>query len=412
MKYPVLSIFLLTLTVTPILSAPITWEQWRGPNRDGKITNSDFVWPGNLKGIKKEWQNKLSESYSSPIVTADTVFTVETKNKSDEITRAFDRKSGKQIWELSWKGAMKVPFFARKNGSWVRSTPIYSKGTLYVGGIRDVLIAIDGKTGKEKWRIDFVAQEKSTVPTFGFVSSPIISNDHLYVQAGAQIVKIKCSDGSKVWGAMKDDRAMNGSAFSSLIIAEVAGKNQLLAQTREELAGLDLSSGNVMWRYKVKAFRGMNILTPTVIGDTLFTSSYGGGSFLFKIATDQKGMNVSKTWSNKTEGYMSSPITHEGYVYMHGRDKRFHCIEASSGKVMWSSEEKFSEYASLVANNEKALALTADGKLLLLHLDPSKFKLIDSKKISDEPTWAHLAVCGKELFVRELKGLTKLNWNP
>ena len=174
---------------------------------------------------------------------------------------------------------MKVPFFARKNGSWVRSTPIYSKGTLYVGGIRDVLIAIDGQTGKEKWRVDFVAQEKSRVPTFGFVSSPIISNDHLYVQAGAQIIKIKCSDGSKVWGAMKDNRAMNGSAFSSLVIAEVAGKNQLLAQTREELAGLDLNSGNVMWRYKVKAFRGMNILTPTVIGDTLFTSSYGGGSF-------------------------------------------------------------------------------------------------------------------------------------
>ncbi|MEO1860568.1 MAG: PQQ-binding-like beta-propeller repeat protein [Verrucomicrobiales bacterium] len=69
-------------------------------------------------------------------------------------------------------------------------------------------------------------------------------------------------------------------------MAEVAGKNQLLAQTREELVGLNLSSGNVIWRYKVKAFRGMNILTPTVIGDTIFTSSYGGGSFLFKVATD------------------------------------------------------------------------------------------------------------------------------
>ena len=286
MKYPFLLIALLTLSSISLFSAPITWEQWRGPNRDGKIADSEFAWPKNLKGIKKEWRKELSEGYSSPIVATDRVFTVETKNKANEITRAFDRKSGKQIWELSWKGSMKVPFFARKNGSWVRSTPIYSKGTLYVGGIRDVLVAIDGQTGKEKWRVDFVAKEKSTVPTFGFVSSPIISNDHLYVQAGAQIVKIKCSDGSKVWGAMKDDRAMNGSAFSSLVIAEVAGKNQLLAQTREELAGLDLSSGNVMWKYKVKAFRGMNILTPTVIGDTLFTSSYGGGSFLFKVATD------------------------------------------------------------------------------------------------------------------------------
>ena len=74
---------------------------------------------------------------------------------------------------------------------------------------------------------------------------------------------------------MKDDRAMSGSAFSSPVTAEVGGKNQLLIQAREELAGLDLESGKVIWRYKVKAFRGMNILTPTVIGDTIFTSSVG-----------------------------------------------------------------------------------------------------------------------------------------
>ena len=151
MKYPFLLIALLTLSSISLFSAPITWEQWRGPNRDGKIADSEFAWPKNLKGIKKEWRKELSEGYSSPIVATDRVFTVETKNKANEITRAFDRKSGKQIWELSWKGSMKVPFFARKNGSWVRSTPIYSKGTLYVGGIRDVLVAIDGQTGKEKW---------------------------------------------------------------------------------------------------------------------------------------------------------------------------------------------------------------------------------------------------------------------
>ena len=78
--------------------------------------------------------------------------------------------------------------------------------------------------------------------------------------------------------------------------------------------------------------------------------------------------------------------------------------------MKWSSKEKFSEYASLVANKDKALALTADGKLLLIHLNPSTFKLIDTTKISNEPTWAHLAVCGKEFFIRELKGLTKLIW--
>jgi outer membrane protein assembly factor BamB len=248
------------------------------------------------------------------------------------------------------------------------------------------------------------------VPTFGFVSSPVIDQDYLYVQAGAQVVKLKCSDGSKVWGSMKDDRAMSGSAFSSPIIAEVGGKNQLLTQTREELAGLDLESGKVIWRYKVKAFRGMNILTPTVIGDTLFTSSYGGGSFLFTLSTDNQGMNVSKTWTNKIEGYMSSPIKHDGFVYMHGRDKRFHCIDGKTGKAMWSSEKKYSDYASLVAKDDKILALTADGKILMIETNPEEFKIIDSVEVSDQSTWAHLALCGDELFIRELKGIAKFRW--
>ena len=405
----IISIFLFSI-VTHALSTPQTWEQWRGPSRDGKILDETTTWPKDLSGIKTTWRKELSEGYSSPIVTTDFVFTVETKNKSDEIVRAFDRKSGKQLWQTSWAGSMKVPFFARKNGSWVRSTPVYSKGTLYVGGIREVLVALDGKTGKEKWRVDFVKRGKSGVPTFGFVSSPLVEGDFLYIQAGAEVTKIRCSDGKKIWGAMKDERAMYGSAFSSLVIAEVAGKNQLLAQTREELAGLDIASGKVMWRYKVKSFRGMNILTPTIIGDTLFTSTYGGGSSLFTISTDNQGMNVSKTWSHKTEGYMSSPIIHEGHLYMHGRDKRFHCFEAKTGNLKWSSVKKFSDCASLVSNKERALALTADGNLLLIELTPSGFKLVDTHKISDSPTWAHLAVCGEELFVRELKGLAKLQW--
>jgi outer membrane protein assembly factor BamB len=388
-----------------------TWEQWRGPNRNGIFEDQSFEWPSNLKGVKKLWHKPISEGYSSPIITDEIVFTVETKAKADEIVRAFDRKSGKQLWEKSWKGSMKVPFFARKNGSWVRSTPVYDKGTLYIGGIRDILVALDGQTGEEKWRVDFVEREKSTVPTFGFVSSPVIDQDFLYVQAGAQVVKLKCSDGSKVWGSMKDDRSMSGSAFSSPLIAEVGGKNQLLTQTREELAGLDLESGEVIWRYKVKAFRGMNILTPTVIGDTLFTSSYGGGSFLFTLSTDNQGMNVSKTWTNKIEGYMSSPIKRDGFIYMHGRDKKFHCINSQTGKTMWSSEKKYSDYASLVAKNDRILALTADGEMLMIETNPKEFKIIDSIKVSDQPTWAHLALCGNEIFIRELKGIAKFKWS-
>ena len=46
---------------------------------------------------------------------------------------------------------------------------------------------------------------------------------------------------------------MNGSAFSSPIIATIHGKRQLITQTRTKLAGIDLDSGEVLWDYTVKA---------------------------------------------------------------------------------------------------------------------------------------------------------------
>ena len=404
-------IYPLTLLLsTSAVFAQATWEQWRGPTRDGRVAKGAAAWPKDLSALEKQWQADLAEGYSSPIVTTDRVFTVETKNKKLEITRAFKRTSGEQVWEHSWEGSMKVPFFARKNGSWVRCTPAYADSTLYVGGMRDNLVALNTADGEERWRVDFVEREGTPVPGFGFVSSPLAIGDHLYVQAGAEVTKLRRSDGAKVWGALKDDRAMYGSAFSSPTVATVAGREQLLTQTRTELAGIDPASGKVLWRYPVKAFRGMNILTPTVVGDNIFTSTYGGGSFLFTVREDGGALDAAKTWFRKTEGYMSSPVVHEGHIYLHGRDKRFHCFAAESGELKWSSEKKFSDYASLVTNAGRALALTADGELLLFDLDPTKFVVIDSKKVSNSPTWAHLAVCGDELFIRELKGLTKWRW--
>ncbi len=65
---------------------------------------------------------------------------------------AFDRASGKKVWEVGWPGKISVPFFAKENGSWIRATPALDGDSLYVGGIRDVLVSIDTKTGSVNWK--------------------------------------------------------------------------------------------------------------------------------------------------------------------------------------------------------------------------------------------------------------------
>ena len=83
------------------------------------------------------------------------------------------------------------------------------------------------------------------------------------------------------------------------MIATLAGQRQLLVQTRDQLAGVNLADGKVFWSQPIEAFRGMNILTPVVHNDTLFTSSYGGKTIGFKVTQADGTFKVTQSWTHK-----------------------------------------------------------------------------------------------------------------
>jgi outer membrane protein assembly factor BamB len=377
-KYLLTSLVLasaIPLTMGGTITQPETWPQWRGPTRDGVFQGPE--WPASLgeKRLKQTWRKELSPGYSSPIVAEDRVFTVETKDRKHEIVRAFDQATGEQIWEAQWEGAMSVPFFAKANGSWARCTPAYSDGKLYVGGMRDVLVCLDAATGRRLWLVDFAERNKTPVPSFGFVSSPLVHGDSVYVQAGAAFVRLDKATGKTIW------RSLSAPA-----------------------------TGKPLWRQPVKAFRGMNILTPVVHEDGFFTSTYGGRTSLFKANTGGEGGDLTLAWDNKLQGYMSTPVVIDGHAYLHLRNTRFACVDLASGEVTWTTTDRFGKYMSMVVQGDKILALDQKGELFLFRANPAKFEKLDERKLTDNETWAHLAVVGHELFVRELNAIAAYEW--
>jgi len=389
------------------------WPQWRGSSRDGQVPTQP-AWPSKLSGssLTAKWRAELGPSYSGPIVAADRVFVTESRGKKTEVVQALARSDGNVLWSTEWDGALSVPFFAWENGDWIRATPAYDGQSLYVAGMRDVLVKLEAETGNTQWRVDFVERFKTSLPAFGFVSSPLLDGDAVVVQAGAACVKLKRDDGQTLWRSLADEGGMMGSAFSSPIKTTLAGREQYVVQTRDKLCGVEPTSGRELWSQKIEAFRGMNILTPVPVGDAIFTSSYGGRSWLYAVSgspTDS-AQTVREQWQNKTQGYMSTPVVIGGHVYLHLRNQRFTCIELATGKERWITQP-FGKYWSLVAQGDRILALDERGELLLIKANPEKFELLDQRKISEQPTWAHLAVCGDEVFVRDLKGLTVYRWS-
>lgn len=387
--------------------AVATWPQWRGPARDGRVAQTG--WPQDLSSLTELWRQPLGPSYSGPIVTEDLVITTETQDKKLEVVRAFDRASGKPEWTAQWEGAMQVPFFAKANGDWIRSTPAYDGRRLYVAGMRDVLVCLDAATGQRVWDVDFVKSVGSPLPQFGFVSSPLVLGEHVFVQAGASLVKLDKLTGAILWRSLRDAGGMEGSAFSSPVLATLDDQPQLVVQTRSQLAGVEIETGRELWSHEVPSFRGMNILPPTIVGNGVFTSSYGGRTYLFGTKAAGGDFHVNETWSNKSQGYMSSPVVIDKHAYLHLRNQRLTCIDLTNGAIQWTTPP-FGKYWSMVVSGDQILALDEQGELLHIRANPAKFELLDRREVSQHPTWAHLAVCNEEVFIRDLSGISVYRW--
>ncbi len=385
------------------------WNQWRGPNRDG--STAEDAWPESIEGrLNLVWEQPLSPSYSGPVVHKGLVITTETIDKQLERVSAYELASGSLAWEVKWPGAMAVPFFAAANGDWIRSTPVCGEGRLVVLGMRDLLVCLNPNDGSEFWRVDFPGQLGTTLPSFGGVCSPLIDEGAVYVQTGGALVKLSLEDGKVIWQTLENAEGMMSSgAFSSPVIATLCGKRQLVVQTRMELCGVDLESGAVLWRQPIEAFRGMNILTPLVIGDRVFTSAYNGRSQLFQVSYGPgDGWSVQEVWGQGSQAYMSSPLRIGDSIYMHLKNERFTNIRVDDGSINWTSSP-MGKYWSLITNGDQILSLSNRGELRLIRPSDEKLEVIAEVKVADD-SWAHLAVQDGFVIVRDLKALKVFRW--
>jgi outer membrane protein assembly factor BamB len=390
--------------------AASTWPQWRGPTRDGKVTGDP--WPAHLEKqtLKQLWRVPLDKGYPGPIVSADRVFVAETKDKKYEVVRALDRHTGNEIWQRQWEGTMAVPFFAKKNGSWIRSTPAYDGQSLFVGGMCDVLVALDAETGAVRWQIDFARKYDLPLPGFGLVCSPMVVGDHVYIQAGGAFVRIDKDTGEVQWRTLVDGNGMYGGSFSSPTLARIHGQDTLLVQTRQEITGVRPSDGEVLWRHTVPSFRGMNILTPSVYKNAVFTSTYKNRSFLFSVQKNSDSYAIEQSWDCAVKGYMSSPIVIGQNVYLHLENDRLACLDLETGEQRWRSKKKFGEYCSMAVQGSRILALSCEGDLILFDANPDEFQLLGRQRVSKSPTWGHLAIADDQIFIRELNAVTAWHW--
>src|SRR5438034_10137638 len=96
-------VVLLGYVVTMSLSCGWTqdWPQWRGPNRDAKVTGftAPATWP---KELTKKWSVHVGDGVATPAVVGERLYTF-ARQDDEEVTTCLDAATGKQIWQYKYK---------------------------------------------------------------------------------------------------------------------------------------------------------------------------------------------------------------------------------------------------------------------------------------------------------------------
>lgn len=354
------------------------WHQWRGPNRDGKSTETGLLksWPA--KGPPLAWHaTGAGVGYSSFSSAGGRLYTLGDRGETGFVI-ALDAATGKGLWETP-----NGPSYYNSYGSGQRGTPTIDGNRLYALSATGDLACLDAATGRVIWRKDLVREYRSSVPEWGYSESPLVVDDRVIVHAGgpnAAIVALNKLTGATLWGS-ESDRA----AYSSGVLARVGEITQVVYFSDRRTLGVDVRDGRLLWSYDRASNNTANIATPVVSGTRVLVSSeYDTGAGLLELSSS--GAREVYFTRNMRNHYSSSVLVGD-YVYGFS-DAILTAMRFADGTVAW--QDRSVGKGSLIYADERLYLYGEDGVVGLAEPTPERYREQGRFRLPGDnpPTWA------------------------
>ena len=112
--------------------------------------------------------------------------------------------------------------------------------------------------------------------------SPLMLDGHLIAHVGGHDKGALMAFDAET-GAIKWSNEMDGPAYSSPIVVNLAGTQQVVTFMQKDFAGVDAATGKLLWKLPAKSQYDENSVTPIAYKDMLILSERrarpGGNSF-------------------------------------------------------------------------------------------------------------------------------------
>jgi outer membrane protein assembly factor BamB len=379
----------------PAFGAQADWPGFRGPHGDGHYDQTPIAtnWPA--EGLRPIWKQPIGGGYASFAIAGGRAFTIEQRRDQEAVT-AYDVESGRELWAVAYAAKFDEPL----GGEGPRATPCFSEGKVYSLGAMGDFLCLDATDGKVVWKLNILTDNFASLLSYGTATSPLVVKDKVIVQAGGakgrSVVAYNKLTGKAIWRVLDD-----GAAYSSPMLVQLAGQEQLLVVTQHQAAGLQVQDGALLWTIPWIINQGNRDNAQPVLLATnrfLLSGGYGTGCEAVEVSRTKTGFEAAPLWHNLwLKNKFTSSVFWQGFVYGLDEDMLV-CLDAQTGERKWKNGRY--GYGQVLVADGYLIVLGGEGQLALIKASPERYEELAHFQAIEGKTWNHPAMSGGKILVR------------
>jgi outer membrane protein assembly factor BamB len=395
---------LLTFSLGSVASAGDNWPEFRGPAMDGHSDAQELPleW-GEGKNVR--WKTAIAgRGWSTPVIWGEQIWLTTATSDGKELYALCLNKEDGQVTQRIKVFEVEKPETIHELNSHASPSPVIEAGRVYLHFGTHGTAAINTETGIILWKRADLNVSHSVGPG----SSPVLSGKLLILTFDGTdsqyITALDTADGETRWRTsrsvdLSSVQPESRKSFSTPVIAQVDGKQQIITTGAQSAYGYDAESGKELWRLGYEGFSHAS--RPVVGNGMMFLNTGYMKAQVLGVKLGGRG-NVTDThvaWQQASGApNKPSPLLIGDLFYMISDGGVASCLDSKTGEIVWTKRFGGSFSSSPIHAAGRIYSSDQDGKTFVFQ-PGREFQQLAVNKL-DEGCMASPAVSGKAIYLR------------
>lgn len=391
-----------------------TWSQWRGGEMDGVApeANPALTWS---EEENVAWKIDLpGPASSTPVVWGAHLFVQSARDVGDGVIEfnihAIDRETGAVVWERTPR-TERPSEGIQPNNTWASGSPVVDEERVYAFfGSRGIYAYTHD--GELVWEADL--GDMRTRRGFGEGSSPGLHDGTLLInwdqEDDSYLIALDGATGDERWRVARDEP----TTWFTPVVATVGERKVVVAPGTNAVRGYDLANGVLIWSGPGLT---LNAIPSPVIDDGVayLTSGYRGEAMLavdLEAASGDLTESGAIRWRyDQDTPYVASPLVYDGIVYFFKSTQAIlTAVDAATGERLYGPTrvEPLTDgvYASPVGAAGRVYMTGRGGTTVVIEAGP-EYEVLAVNTL-DDAIDASPVIVGDDLYMRGKRSLYRI----